>query len=113
MLMPLLKLLADWNGETAVYAHKSGEVLRLPKGASVPVTLKVLDYEVFHFCPLKEITSDVSFAPIGLLDMFNSSAAVEEVEIHLASDKKPELSNGEVSENRSPTATIGLKTRGG
>ncbi|RXH76687.1 hypothetical protein DVH24_019575 [Malus domestica] len=95
---------ADWNGETAVYAHKSGEVLRLPKGASVPVTLKVLDYE--------EITSDVSFAPIGLLDMFNSSAAVEEVEIHLASDKKPELSNGEVSENRSPTATIGLKTRG-
>ncbi|TQD89860.1 hypothetical protein C1H46_024562 [Malus baccata] len=103
---------ADWNGETVVYAHKSGEVLRLPKGASVPVTLKVLDYEVFHFCPLKEITSDVSFAPIGLLDMFNSSAAVEEVEIHLASDKKPELSNGEVSENRSPTATIGLKTRG-
>ncbi|KAM1180886.1 hypothetical protein ACFX2G_020295 [Malus domestica] len=62
---------ADWNGETVVYAHKS-----------------------------------------GLLDMFNSSAAVEEVEIHLASDKKPELSNGEVSENRSPTATIGLKTRG-
>ena len=44
--------------------------------------------------------------------MFNSSAAVEQVEIHLASDKKPELSNGEVSENRSPTATIGLKTRG-
>ncbi|TQD80640.1 hypothetical protein C1H46_033819 [Malus baccata] len=103
---------ADRNGETVVYAHKSGEVLRLPKGASVPVTLKVLDYEVFHFCPLKEITSDVSFAPIGLLDMFNSSGAVEEVEIHLASDKKPELSNGEVSENRSPTATIGLKTRG-
>ncbi|TQE07544.1 hypothetical protein C1H46_006864 [Malus baccata] len=103
---------ADWNGEIVVYAHKSGEVLRLPKGASVSVTLKVLDYEVFHFCPLKEITSDVSFAPIGLLDMFNSSADVEEVEIHLASDKKPELSNGEVSENRSPTATIGLKTRG-
>ncbi|KAB2608268.1 galactinol--sucrose galactosyltransferase 2 [Pyrus ussuriensis x Pyrus communis] len=103
---------ADWNGETVVYAHKSGDVLRLPKGASVPVTLKVLDYEVFHFCPLKEITSDLSFAPIGLLDMFNSSAAVEQVEIQLASDKKPELSNGEVSENRSPTATIGLKTRG-
>ncbi|TQD89867.1 hypothetical protein C1H46_024569 [Malus baccata] len=87
---------ADWNGETVVYAHKSGEVLRLPKGASVPVTLKVLDYEVFHFCPPKEITSDVSFEPIGLLDMFNSSAAVELVEIHLASDKNPELSNGEV-----------------
>ncbi|KAM1750825.1 hypothetical protein FF1_008994 [Malus domestica] len=92
---------ADWNGETVVYAHKSGEVLRLPKGASMPVTLKVLEYEVFHFCPLKKITSDVSFAPIGLLDMFNSSAAVEQVDIHLASDK-----------NQSPTATIGLKIRG-
>ena len=31
----------------------SGEVIRLPKGASVPVTLKVLEYELFHFCPLK------------------------------------------------------------
>ncbi|KAM1866247.1 hypothetical protein ACFX13_009123 [Malus domestica] len=92
---------ADWNGETVVYAHKSGEVLRFPKGASMPVTLKVLEYEVFHFCPLKKITSDVSFAPIGLLDMFNSSAAVEQVDIHLASDK-----------NQSPTATIGLKIRG-
>ncbi|RXH81108.1 hypothetical protein DVH24_005022 [Malus domestica] len=64
---------ADWNGETVVYAHKSE----------------------------KKITSDVSFAPIGLLDMFNSSAAVEQVDIHLASDK-----------NQSPTATIGLKIRG-
>lgn len=31
----------------------SGEVFRLPKGASVPVTLKVLDFELFHFCPIK------------------------------------------------------------
>lgn len=68
------------------------------------------------FCLLQEITSNISFAPIGLLDMFNVSAAVEQVEIHLASDKKPELSNGEdttsLCENGSPTATIGLKTRG-
>ncbi|KAI5318434.1 hypothetical protein L3X38_038142 [Prunus dulcis] len=107
---------ADWNGETVVYAHKSGEVIRLPKGGSVPVSLNVLEYELFHFCPLKEITSNISFAPIGLLDMFNVSAAVEQVEIHLASDKKPELSNGEdttsLCENGSPTSTIGLKTRG-
>lgn len=31
----------------------SGEVIRLPRGASLPVTLKVLEYELFHFCPLK------------------------------------------------------------
>lgn len=111
---------ADWNGETIVYAHKSGEVVRLPKGASVPVTLKVLEYELFHFCPLKEITSNISFAPIGLLDMFNSTGAVEQFDIHTASDKKPDLFDGEVSselttslsDNRSPTVTISLKVRG-
>ncbi|KAL4607024.1 hypothetical protein ACB098_09G127300 [Castanea mollissima] len=111
---------ADWNGETIVYGYRSGEVVRLPKGALVPVTLKVLEYELFHFCPLKEITSCISFAPIGLLDMFNTGGAVEQVEIHMASDRKPEHFDGEVSselttclsENRSPTATITLKVRG-
>ncbi|KAF5473294.1 hypothetical protein F2P56_009916 [Juglans regia] len=111
---------ANWNGETVVYAYGSGEVIRLPKGASLPVTLKVLQYELYHFCPLKEITSSISFAPIGLLDMFNTGGALEQVEIHVASDRKPELFVGEVSselttslgENRSPTATIALKVRG-
>ncbi|GLT37378.1 hypothetical protein SLA2020_116970 [Shorea laevis] len=111
---------ADWKGETIVYAHGSGEVVRLPKDASVPVTLKVLEYELFHFCPLKEIASNISIAPIGLLDMLNSSGAVEHMEIHMASDKKPELFDGEVSSelttslsnNRSPTATIALEARG-
>lgn len=110
----------NWNGETIVYAYRSGEVIRLPKGASVPVTLKVLEYELFHFCPLKEIASNISFAPIGLLDMFNSGGAVDQFDIHMVSDKKPELFDGEasselttaLSENRSPTATIALKVRG-
>lgn len=52
--------------------------------------------------------------------MFNTGGAVEQVEIHVASDKKPELFDGEVSteltsslsENRSPSATIALKVRG-
>lgn len=52
--------------------------------------------------------------------MFNSSGAVEHVVIRLASDMKPELFDGEVlseltaslSENRSSTATITIKTRG-
>ncbi|XVF56127.1 hypothetical protein PTKIN_Ptkin06aG0092000 [Pterospermum kingtungense] len=109
-----------WKGETVVYAHRSGDVLRLPKGASVPVTLKVLEYELFHFCPVKEITTSISFAPIGLLEMFNSSGAVEQFEVQMTSDEKPELYDGEVSselttslsDNRSSTATITLKVRG-
>ncbi|KAG8371935.1 hypothetical protein BUALT_Bualt12G0014500 [Buddleja alternifolia] len=91
----------DWNGETVVYVYRSGEVVRLPKGASVPVTLKVLEYELFHFCPLKNITESISFAPIGLLNMFNSTGAVEQFEVQKTDDS----SNGS-------TATITLKVRG-
>ncbi|RDX86750.1 putative galactinol--sucrose galactosyltransferase 2, partial [Mucuna pruriens] len=90
---------AEWLGETIVYAYKSGEVIRLPKGVSVPVTLQVLEFELFHFCPIHEIAPNISFAAIGLLDMFNTGGAVEHVEIHRAS-------------NRAATATIALRVRG-
>lgn len=111
---------AEWHGETIVYAYRSGEVIRLPKGASIPVTLKVLEFELFHFCPIQEVAPSISFAAIGLMDMFNTGGAVEEVEIHRASDNKKELFDGEVvselttslSPNRTTTATIALKVRG-
>jgi len=52
--------------------------------------------------------------------MFNTGGAVELVEIHRASNNKPELFDGEVlseltsslSPNRAATATISLKVRG-
>ncbi|XP_010523968.1 PREDICTED: probable galactinol--sucrose galactosyltransferase 2 [Tarenaya hassleriana] len=112
---------AEWNGDTVVYAFRSGEVIRLPKGASIPLTLKVLEYELFHFSPLKEIAPSIAFAPIGVLDMFNAGGAVEAIEINMVTDKEPEFFDGEVpsetnptalSENRSPTAVISLKVRG-
>lgn len=111
---------AEWHGETIVYAYRSGEAIRLPKGASIPVTLKVLEFELFHFCPIQEIAHNISFAAIGLMDMFNTGGAVEELEIHRASDNKQELFDGEVvselttllSPNRTTTATIALKVRG-
>lgn len=31
----------------------SGVLTKLPKGSSIPVTLKVLEYKLFHFCPLQ------------------------------------------------------------
>ncbi|XP_028774455.1 probable galactinol--sucrose galactosyltransferase 2 [Neltuma alba] len=109
----------DWDGDAIVYSYKSGEVTRLPKDASVPVTLQVLEYELFHFCPLKKIAPSISFAAIGLLDMFNTGGAVEQFEIHKAGNKE-QLFDGEVqselttslSSNRSATATIALKVRG-
>ncbi|KAL3533801.1 hypothetical protein ACH5RR_007322 [Cinchona calisaya] len=95
-----------WDGETVVYAQRSGEVIRLPKGASLPVTLKVLEYELFHFCPVKEIATNISFAPIGLLNMFNSGGAVEQFKV------QPSKVSGFESENRYPTAKITLEVRG-
>ncbi|GMP97399.1 hypothetical protein CsSME_00045670 [Camellia sinensis var. sinensis] len=69
---------------------------------------------------MQEIVENISFAPIGLFNMFNTSGAVEQFEVHLLSEKKPDLFDGEVcselstslSENRSPTATISLEVRG-
>ena len=69
---------------------------------------------------MQDNASDISFAPIGLLDMFNAGGAMEQVEIHMTSDKAPEHCDGEVSselvtslrENGSPTATIALRVRG-
>ncbi|CAI9754819.1 unnamed protein product [Fraxinus pennsylvanica] len=106
----------DWNGDTIVYSPRTGDVVRLPKGASVPVTLRVLDYELFHFCPVKDVTTNISFAPIGLLDMLNSSGAVEQFEVHLTSQMKPENIDGEVTSelplSENTKATIVLKVRG-
>ncbi|KAL6639538.1 hypothetical protein ACP70R_023268 [Stipagrostis hirtigluma subsp. patula] len=69
---------ARWDGEAVVYAHRAGELVRLPRGAALPVTLGALQYELFHVCPLRAVAPGVSFAPVGLLDMFNAGGAVEE-----------------------------------
>lgn len=101
----------DWNGDTVVYTFRSGEIIRLPKGASLPVTLEVLQYELFHISPVKDITPNISFAPIGLLDMFNSGGAVEKYEVNLVSNKPSDRFDWE--EAPPPlTATVSLTVRG-
>ncbi|KAL8467505.1 hypothetical protein ACS0TY_030947 [Phlomoides rotata] len=88
---------AEWKGDAIVYAYRSQEVARLPEGSSLPVTLKVLEYELFHICPVKNITEHISFASIGLLDMFNSGGAVDDHQI---------------TTSTMAVATIALKVRG-
>lgn len=51
----------------------------LPKNVSLPVTLRSRDYEVFTVVPVKRLSNGTSFAPIGLIRMFNSGGAVKEV----------------------------------
>ncbi|KAF8690427.1 hypothetical protein HU200_040780 [Digitaria exilis] len=71
----------EWDGEAVVYAHRTGEMVRLPRGAAVPVTLGPLEYEVFHVCPVRRLAGGVEFAPIGLIDMFNAGGAVEDCNV--------------------------------
>ncbi|XP_010937013.1 probable galactinol--sucrose galactosyltransferase 2 [Elaeis guineensis] len=111
-----------WDGQAVVYAYKSGELVRLPKAATLPVTLKVLEYELFHICPIKVISPGISVAPIGLLDMFNSGGAVEQFDIRMSSStgSTEDRDDGDssfdaaeqFSENRAATAAVVLRVRG-
>ena len=43
------------------------------------MTLKAREYEIFTVVPVKELSNGASFAPIGLIKMFNSGGAVKEL----------------------------------
>ncbi|XP_047172766.1 probable galactinol--sucrose galactosyltransferase 6 isoform X1 [Vigna umbellata] len=67
----------DWNGDCALYAHHSGQLTVLPRNVALPVSLKVLEHEVFAVAPVKVLGHGYSFSPLGLLNMFNAGGAVE------------------------------------
>lgn len=68
-----------WKGNAILYSHLGGEVIYLPKDTAFPVTLKSREYEVFTVVPVIELRSGASFAPIGLIKMFNSGGAVKQL----------------------------------
>ncbi|KAJ9140236.1 hypothetical protein P3X46_030908 [Hevea brasiliensis] len=69
----------DWNEESAVYAFNSGSLSVLPKNGSLEVCLATLEGEIYTISPIRVFGQDIHFAPIGLLDMYNSGGAVEAV----------------------------------
>ncbi|KAF4349500.1 hypothetical protein F8388_008443 [Cannabis sativa] len=69
----------NWSGDVVIFSHLGGEVVYLPKDASLPVTLKSREYEVFTMIPVKELSNGARFAPIGLTKMFNSGGAIKGV----------------------------------
>ncbi|CAI5472075.1 unnamed protein product [Closterium sp. Yama58-4] len=42
---------ADWEGDVAIYSHNSGELVDLPRGASLVTMLKRLEFEIFPYLP--------------------------------------------------------------
>ncbi|XP_022987599.1 probable galactinol--sucrose galactosyltransferase 6 isoform X2 [Cucurbita maxima] len=85
---------SDWNGDCAFYRNLSGELVTLPYNSALPVSLKVLAFDVFTITPIKVLAPGFTFAPIGLIDMFNAGGAIDGL--------KYEVKVGsELSENRS------------
>ncbi|XP_073011180.1 probable galactinol--sucrose galactosyltransferase 6 isoform X2 [Typha latifolia] len=78
----------DWKGDCAVYRHGSSELVVLPYNAALPVSLKVLEHDVFVVSPIKDLAPGYRFAPLGLIDMFNAGGAVEGLTYHLLSGIK-------------------------
>ncbi|KAK8490547.1 hypothetical protein V6N11_055774 [Hibiscus sabdariffa] len=87
----------EWNGDSVVYSHLGGELVYLPNEATMPITLKAREYEVFTVVPVKISSEGYKFAPIGLIKMFNSGGAIREFRYHHQPEK---------------TANINMKVRG-
>lgn len=77
----------DWDGDSAIFSH-SGELVRLPKHAVLPITLKVLEKEIYTVSPIKGLGTGVSFAPLGLIDMFNAGGAIRDLEYQIHQDSE-------------------------
>ncbi|KAL4654155.1 hypothetical protein ACB092_01G357700 [Castanea dentata] len=80
----------NWNGDCAVYCHRSGELVVLPYNASMPVSLKVLEHDIFTVTPIKVLAPGFGFAPLGLINMFNAGGAIEGLEYEVE-NKSSEL----------------------
>lgn len=82
---------SDWDGNVAVYAHTTGSLTILPYNVAMPVSLKVLEHEIFTITPVKKVGPGFCFAPLGLIDMFNSGGAIQGLDY----DLKAENGSGE------------------
>ncbi|CAA2939106.1 probable galactinol--sucrose galactosyltransferase 6 isoform X1 [Olea europaea subsp. europaea] len=69
----------SWNGIVAIYSYQSRNLVTLQYNVAIPVSLKVLEHEIFTISPIKELVPGFSFAPLGLIDMFNAGGAIEEL----------------------------------
>ncbi|CAM0904155.1 unnamed protein product [Alopecurus aequalis] len=69
----------DWNGETAVYAFNSCCLSRLQKNQSLEVSLCTMNCEIYTVSPIKVIGGAIQFAPLGLINMFNSGGALDSI----------------------------------
>lgn len=103
---------SDWNGNVSLYSHRTGDLIVLPYNVAMPISLKVLEHDIFTVTPIKILAPGFSFAPIGLVDMFNGGGAIEGLKYEVKSgaqssdvaDRHQVEVNGERVENLSSDA---------
>ncbi|XP_021286885.1 LOW QUALITY PROTEIN: probable galactinol--sucrose galactosyltransferase 2 [Herrania umbratica] len=67
----------NWRGDCAVYAFFSESLKTMLRDTKFQVALEHLKCEVFTVSPIRVFGEYLRFAPIGLLDMYNSGGALE------------------------------------
>ncbi|GER26288.1 raffinose synthase family protein, partial [Striga asiatica] len=78
----------EWNGTVALYSHRDSRVIVLPQNAALPVSLKVLEHEIFTVTPVWACCGPgLGFAPFGLIDMFNAGGAIEGLRYDVRADE--------------------------
>ncbi|KAL0315591.1 UNVERIFIED_CONTAM: putative galactinol--sucrose galactosyltransferase 6 [Sesamum radiatum] len=89
---------SNWDGNVALYSHRSGDIITLPYNVALPVSLKVLEHEVFTVTPIKVLAPGFSFAPFGLIDMFNAGGAIEGLKYEVKAAAQSSEGNGVAGE---------------
>ncbi|KAK1549175.1 hypothetical protein Q3G72_017361 [Acer saccharum] len=59
------------------FCIESGILSKLSKKGNLEVSLATIQCEIYTVSPIKEFGQNLLFAPIGLLDMYNSGGAVD------------------------------------
>lgn len=67
--------------EYIVYLNQAEKLLLMtPNSEAIQFTLQPSSFEIFSFVPIKKLHSDLKFAPIGLMNMFNCGGTITEVD---------------------------------
>ncbi|KAH8511001.1 hypothetical protein H0E87_008512 [Populus deltoides] len=67
----------NWDDNCAFYYHRTRELIILPYNATFPVSLIILEHDIFTITPIKVLAPGFSFAPLGLTNMFNEGGTIE------------------------------------
>lgn len=86
---------SNWDGTCALYCHSSGDIYTLPYNVAAPVSLKVLEHEIYTVTPIKTLAPGIQFAPVGLINMYNAGGAIEGLKYKvMSSSQSSEVEQG-------------------